>query len=428
MKILCKNLRSNLIPSFALLALVAASSVSLAKDVAMVTETRGKTFAMKDGKLWELKGSENISDFSEITTEEGGQVTLSDNVGNKFHLSGSGHIKILNRLIELKRGYLWVQASRPGQPISVQTANSQSDIESAEAIISFDSVTGKSQVLTVTGEVNFSNILEAHLKLVLGPGQFSFVDAQYEKGVPRKPTPVGYTSFKKIVGLFSGVKPMEKNEKLFPEKTANPAKAANRAIASVIEMEEAPANENTPANINEAIANDPQERPTLAVVEAMPESVRPENQKGTPGKVIILKDGNEYKSVASQFSAKKFLDKKIEVIQEKKRLANPYRNKTAVNVRIFGLGKSSVPARSLASVVEAGPVSKAGKKKAKKAAVPLVMAPENYREPAETQRPVLEPFEKSLLQEYKYQMRHSNEVKDLIEELKSYDKDFKKDF
>ena len=159
-----------------------------------------------------------LYDFSEVMTEEGAQVSFSDYYDHQFHLAGSGHLKIMNKIVELVRGYLWVQSYRATKiPFNIQTANSSVKYYDGEAIISFDSLVGKSQIMVLKGDFRIGNILHKvrHFDVVVADGEFSSVDNEFNGGNPRGTTPVGYKSFQKVLSLFTGIKPLDEDNDLY---------------------------------------------------------------------------------------------------------------------------------------------------------------------------------------------------------------------
>ena len=86
------------------------SSQVMAREVALVSGLTGNAFMIKNGHTKALSLGDAIEDFAEIYTEEGSQLTLSDHYDHIYYVSGSGHIKFLNKILELKNGYLRIQS------------------------------------------------------------------------------------------------------------------------------------------------------------------------------------------------------------------------------------------------------------------------------------------------------------------------------
>ena len=71
------------------------------KKLGVVEEVWGNVFLVEEGKTKQLRAGDYLYDFSEVMTEEGAQVSFSDYYDHQFHLAGSGHIKMMNKIVEL---------------------------------------------------------------------------------------------------------------------------------------------------------------------------------------------------------------------------------------------------------------------------------------------------------------------------------------
>jgi hypothetical protein len=71
---------------------------------------KGNVFAIHQGVTYKLNMGDYIEDFVEILTEENGQISFSDFHDHTYHVSGSGHIKVMNKITEIRSGSLWVQS------------------------------------------------------------------------------------------------------------------------------------------------------------------------------------------------------------------------------------------------------------------------------------------------------------------------------
>lgn len=360
MKKLFKN--TNLSKLFALaLSLSFCSQAFAASAIAVVSSLTGRAFVHVDGRTKSLAKGDQVPAFSEVFTEVGAQLTLSDYFDHKYHLAGSGHIQFLNKAIELKEGYMWVQSFNDSHTFTIQTANAHAAFKRGEGIVSFDSFSGRSQLLVKKGEWNYSNSMNQYLSQTVGEGQFSFVVTDQDEGAPRAPTPIGYHSFKQIVALFKHVTPSE-------HTTPGSYEAPSREIASV--EDEAAL---VPMNPS---ATTPKVHPTV---------------------------NPAMESELMQLYAPKLVKK----APAQKKWTPSYQKKSGATVRIFGSPKVKhrTPASHTAPKAETSsrtPASIGG------------MAPEIKGDA----------FESKLMQEYKSQMRHSSETNKLINELKSFDQDY----
>jgi hypothetical protein len=197
-----------------------------AKSFGRVSEIKGHAFIIVDGATKVLAPGDEIPKPGEVITEEGSQVTFSDFNDHLYHLSGSGQMAFSEKDVELRRGYLWVQSFNSYNDFQVKTANALTTFRKSDFIVSFDNVKGRTQVLSVSGKVDLSNLLETNLVQTIDSGNFSFVDLTYEEGAPRKPTMIGYKSYEKVVGLFGKVKPLDPSAEAIIRGTMPKAMAA----------------------------------------------------------------------------------------------------------------------------------------------------------------------------------------------------------
>ncbi len=96
-----------------------------------------------------------------------------------------------------------------------------------------------------------------------------------------------------------------------------------------------------------------------------------------------------------------------------------YKKKSDVLVKVFGGGNTSKSvAKSSVPKIEVAPIP---------AAAPA-RVPASVANKATANVESADAFESNLLDEYKKQMRHNDEVNGLIEKLKSYDQDYQKEY
>lgn len=334
------------------------SSSAFAGSLARITVVKGNVFSLTNGETKILKAGDEVHEGSEIVSEEGAQVSYSDFYDHMFHLSGSGQIALTkDKEHQLRRGYIWVQSYNDNMPAVIKTANAFTTFRKVEMILSFDNASGRTQVLAVTGSFDFSNLLETHLSRKIEAGNFSFVDNEYEQGMPRTPTLIGFNSYKKITGLFDGVKPQDpqamnivQNKTPVLQEMPDESKQPIRVVATDSEAIKYFADKNNPAM-------------------PMPEK-KMKMAKAKPGKP-----------------------------------KEPHHN-----VKIYGLESEILETFS-------APMPSVNKMEKR--------APASVSEGAKV---VQDEFEASLKQEYNKQTRHTSDVNDLIDQLKSYQSDYKKEY
>jgi len=391
---------------------------SKSKKLAVVDDIRGHAFLVQEGKTKQLRVGDFLNDFSEIITEEGAQVSFSDFYDHQYHLSGSGHVKILNKMIELVRGYFWVQSYRPTKiPFMVQTANSFVKYYDGEAIISFDSFSGKTQIMVVKGDFRIGNILhkERHFDVDVADGEFSFVDNEFDSGNPRKTTRVGYSSFQKVLTLFVDVKPLDKDNDLYREIKRIPKK---QKVALKVARRQAIGKMDRDSIL------------TKYIQEKVPHV---KNKKITKDKFIYLRLDRKSYGKGTKVFRRYYSNilKKINKEKKKKKVVKfrpNYKKKSGVPIYIFAPRVHFPVSGKKIRRGKMGPGKKAKgrySKKMKRQAKIKRVYKKRSRQQLKTDK---SDFEKTLVNEYKNQMRHSDEVNSLIEDLKSYEQDFKKNY
>ena len=184
---------------------------AMGRPIGVIKKISGRVFVFDKGHIVEAQEGQAISDFASVSTEVGSQVSISDYHDRTYHLSGQGNITFMKNLIELKSGYLWVQGKVSSSEVVFKTSNAQVIFSVGEGIISYDATKEKTQVLAMSGYFDIANVERAILSERIQAGNFSFVQSNYENGSPRKSTPVGKSSYMKIVSLFDDVEPIEKN-------------------------------------------------------------------------------------------------------------------------------------------------------------------------------------------------------------------------
>ena len=212
-----------------------------------IIELKGSGFISHGGKTKEIRKGDVIQLNSEIVIEHSGQVTFTDNADHRFYLGNSSSAYVKNNSVTLRDGDMWFQSLNKDDTFKIQTANAGIDYQGGEAIITYDSLKGRTQLMVINGLMKLSNLRNSELNLSVAEGHFSFVENSYEDGMPRDPTPVGAKTYAQLVSLFSGVAPMDKNAaKLFKEEKAEVAEthtkseknhdeqAVERKIASVV--------------------------------------------------------------------------------------------------------------------------------------------------------------------------------------------------
>ena len=374
MKTSITKLKSSLFFSLAVL-----SFPLLAKPVAQVTEVKGQVFLITpDGKTKSVKVYDHLEEKSEVMVGEDGNITLNDYYDATYHMIEGSHIKFFDKSVQLKQGKTWIQSTNSRHPLSLTTANGNVDFWKGEFITTFDQGSSKTQVLVVNGEVEVSNILDRNLKHLVQAGNFTLVDPDVGNGEPRNPTKVGLASLNQSLAEF----------KSLPDKLKK-APAPTREIASVPESKEAKL---------EAMMN--------AAAAAETKKVVP------PGKIVFMKNWKEVSPTkeartpasVDSGSALNYFKKKVTT-----KTAKPTQNfkLTTAPIRFYGVDQA-------APVIHAAPV--APRLPASVAPVVTHAAPKKVGSDLNVDAE----FSDSLRYEKANQPKHSKELENLIQDLKSY--------
>lgn len=328
--------------------------------VAVVNTVKGDVFMTQNGKTSKLRDGQFIYDLATIVTAIDGQVSFNDYFDHRYHLASSGQVRLFNRTIELHRGYFWIQSlGQHNQGFSVETANSRLNYATGDGVLSFDSESGLSQFMSISGTFEFGNLEERELNVMVRSGEFSLVDSAHNEGVPRRATPAGEQTLGRVIAMFEEAKP-----------------TASGVIASTSQASRAPA----------------------SVLEDRPSQ---------SGKIVFIPLTKKQES--------DFFDTRMKLTESYRKpsgrapasvspsKAAPKRSN--VPVHIFGqpARKAAAPARAPASVKS-----------------PVEQLLKEARKPASVQT---NEFESALMESYKKQMRHTPEVNSLIRDLKNYNMD-----
>jgi hypothetical protein len=266
--------------------------------------------------------------------------------------------------------------------IDIQTPNSVGKLKQGEIIYSFDDYYNRSQVMVIQGAMTFANILEEELRYEVTAGKFSILENKLNDGIPRQPTSVGKESFGRVVAIFDNVQPNKKSSRPLMNKAlasqmvkSLPSKKVARTIASI-------------------------------------------GSTAKRGKVIFINSPIKMikRNPASATTASDYFNN-----MEKKKV-KPVVKKSGkhVNIRIFGASYTAIKS------VDKKTVSVVKKRERRMPASIPTQVSEKTQLVQELRRS--SPFQKSLKTQVQNQQRHSQERNMLIDELKSFNQEYKKEY
>ena len=350
------------------------------KTVARVSGIQGNSFVFYgQQKSATLKYGDKVFNLAEIMVEDEGHVTLYDDYGNTFHLAGGTHIKLGKNSVEVKNGKVWVRAVGSSNPFFMKTVNAVADYQQGQFIFSFSNFDGKTQLLVLDGKVRLKNVLEPNLETEVDAGFFSLIDNEYNQGLPRTATRVGLNSYKQAKKAFYGIEEIENTE--FESMLGAPS----RSIASV-------------------------------------EAVQVKDKK--MGRVYFLPSRNKSSTstrIPASAGAGAYYEKHVKNKPHRTFQKGQKSFKNTLEIRIFG----GLDQKTTKSVDSSSSSSFNYRTDAAKI--------EGSRKPASIKtdhvvNDLNNAFEKSLNKKIKIDKRHPEEVNQLIDELKSFDKNFSKSY
>lgn len=400
------NIKNFIIVAIQLLSIQLYGQENLAVAVGNV---EGNAFYSIGGKTRVLKTGMQIPSGADIFTEEGAQLSFYDYFNHQFTLSGSGQLTVYSNKTMLKAGYLWVQTRviQNETDFQIMTANAEIEYGEGEGIVSFDPYSGKTQLLVLRGDYVFKNTLYKENYVNVRDGRFSFISNDVNSGLPRKPTPIGYGSFKKITGLFNGVQTLEEQNKGNAQKIASTETVGKDVYINVPKQD---------AGFEQALGK------------AMVRAPSSENKDGKINTEVLL---NDYLKELAKDENKADIKSFKGPASEKKSIGNEkiykgYR-KNSVNVNIYGSTSKSVPKLEENRIpASSHPVETKVYGKAKDSRTPASLG--NMLPEVHHTQMNMKSFESKLNQEYHQQQRHSDEMNTLIDKLRSVDMDYKKDY
>lgn len=334
-----------------ILALI--SSLSFSKTIGRVLQVDGSAFIYKSkSEIKSLAYAQKISSGTKVMLEDNANAIVVTEDGTKYFLTPGSVVSFYEDGIEIKNGKVWIKSTLESNHTVVHTPNVKSIHKGGEYVYSFNSQSGKSEVLSIIGQCNVASSIDENKKITVLAGQFSYVISGKNDGYPREATRVGLTSYEAIKLSFSNFKDIQSlklNNLLFEKQ--------NRAIASVKESKK-------------------------------------------KGNISFVKYNY------------KFNNRKIASVATKSKAQNIV-TKTA-KVRVFGLSSQNR-------------VSQMNKAPRKVESVSQRL-PASIVEDKVQDMNTVSIFEKSLRRQIVAKPKHSSEVNQLIDELKSYKDDFAKEY
>lgn len=368
---------------FLLISFLLSTTIASAKTVARVADFGGQSFLfLEGGKSKEVQYGDKVPDMSQLMIDDQAYVTLVDENGNIHYLAGGTFVKIYNNMLEVQNGYVWTKAHGE-KPSLINTVNSVAKYNKGEFITTVSSIDKKSQLLVLFGQVEFASSTEPELTIPVKSGEFTFIDQDYENGLPRSPTRVGISSYQQVKGVFANISSLKTDrfEKEFLNLSKN--KRARR----------------------------------IASVDSIP---APQSQKNVgKGKVTYVKTYKGNKREPQSVNPMSAYD-----YYKKVKKNAPKKNKAKVNYFGFTFKKPSKVSKTQAK-------KSVNKVKQLSDRQPASVMPTKAPNGAPKQaiiNDINSVFEKSYKSNLRQNLRHSDEVNELIDELKTFKNNYKKSY
>ncbi len=194
-----------------LLALVLALAPALAeaKLAAKVHALKGGAFTVMNGVTTALKADMDLEEGADVLVSDDAAVTIGDFYDRRHHLSAGSHATVADGQLILKKGAVWTQSRGAKRPGTITTGNLLVQGFLGEWIVTFDVASGRTQVTTISGEVDVASPEAPAFKYAVAAGYFTFAEPKSEGGYPRSPTKLGYDSLMQTLALFPGQRSMD---------------------------------------------------------------------------------------------------------------------------------------------------------------------------------------------------------------------------
>lgn len=349
-------------------------SLNLYAYVATVIEVSGNAFSFSKSSPKTLQYGEEIADMTDLMVEDGSTLSIATRDEKVIHVSGGSLLKLYSGIIELKNGHVWISSTNKTEAI-INSSNANARFGEGEFIYSFNNISGKTQVLVLRGDVKFSNSLEPELNVKVSSGYFSIVDPEYKNSLPRTPTRVGLKSYKESKETFAGFKDIDDTnyeQSIWGEKTKK--QTASRDIASV------------------------------------------KRKSSTKGKLYYIKSSKSSRKPASTGEAMNYY---LEIKKKNQKRNKPIKNNKAAPIRYFGLmSKPALKESSAEAEIKKNPKNE-GSTERSPASIGRNKLIQDLKKSA---------FEKSIEAQIPKNRRNPDEVNKLIDELKTYNQDYKKKY
>jgi hypothetical protein len=148
---------------------------------------------------------------AKVMVSKGSQLTLTSDTGALMHLSEGSVLEIWREQLVLLSGTLWVQSPSEEKEQNIETMNGVINYKKTEFVLSFDDINKKTQAFVISGHASIANIFMKEKKELLVSGEISFIQKDFQQGMPRRAALIGNESLATVFNKFKGIKPGDEN-------------------------------------------------------------------------------------------------------------------------------------------------------------------------------------------------------------------------
>jgi hypothetical protein len=203
-----------------------------AELVGKVQAVKGEAFLVEAGVTRTVRADMDIHQGAKILVGDGAKITVGDFFDNRHHLAAGTHVSMEANGFVLQKGAVWTQAFSGKTTFTTTTPNMITLGRKGEWVLTYDVARRRSQLTTITGEVDVASPQEPAFKYAVSAGMFTMSDPKIEEGYPRSPTKLGYESLMQTLALFPGVKSQDAGIAQVQDKT--PARAVASAKGELV--------------------------------------------------------------------------------------------------------------------------------------------------------------------------------------------------
>jgi len=187
---------------WALLVMLNSLLTLQANEFGRIVKLKGDAFISSKGKTVDAANGSILRVGDEFFLTENAEVDFVDLEGREFTLAELGSITLGEKSLNLRSGTIMFMGKSFHPKFTITSVNSSIDFEHSYAIVQYDAIKGRTQIVQINGQSHFANYFKPELNTSVQAQHFSFIDRSYEEGAPRIPTSIGAKSFEQMASIF----------------------------------------------------------------------------------------------------------------------------------------------------------------------------------------------------------------------------------